>query len=54
MNTLEEFQDAVGAQEKIAPSQEALVTWQGKVVSLGADRIKFVQLFVVVATHGSA
>ena len=40
--------------KKFRQVKEALVTRQGEILLLGADRIKFVQLLVVVAIHGSA
>src|SRR6266446_2396204 len=43
---MQNFQNVVEAKEKIAPGPETFASWQPQVALLGAERIKFVQLFV--------
>ena len=43
---MHKLQNVIYAQEKIAPGEETLVARQTKILVLGAERIKLVQLFV--------
>src|SRR3982074_3323710 len=43
---MQNFQNIVEPEEEITPGPEAFASWQSQIALLGAERVKFVQLFV--------